>query len=199
VSSFQQALAADPQQPLTFDRGVEAVYVDVFVTKDGQPVTGLTAPAFELRDGNVARPVELVAVEALPLTAILAFDTSASVEGEKLVALRRASEAFLDGLRPEDEIALAEGFAQAAPSRRSASSDWCQRRMLSGIAGGVASARPMAASTAAVGTLPSRPRKSALTRPIACTRPATSKRCSNQHHFSSQAAIRVQSSKRWKG
>jgi len=92
--------------PLTFGTGVEAVYVDVFVTKDGQPVMGLTSSAFELRDDGAARPVELVAVEALPLTAILAFDTSSSVEGEKLAALRRASEAFLDGLRTEDEIGI---------------------------------------------------------------------------------------------
>ena len=66
--------------PLTFGTGVEAVYVDVFVTKGGQPVMGLTSSAFELRDDGAARPVELVAVEALPLTAILAFDTSSSVE-----------------------------------------------------------------------------------------------------------------------
>jgi len=92
--------------PLTFGTGVEAVYVDVFVTKDGQPVMGLTSSAFELRDDGAARPVELVAVEALPLTAILALDTSSSVEGEKLAALRRASEAFLDGLRTEDEIGI---------------------------------------------------------------------------------------------
>ena len=92
--------------PLTFGTGVEAVYLDVFVTNGGQPVTGLTASAFELRDDGVVRPVELVAVEALPLTALLAFDTSSSVEGEKLAALRRASEAFLDGLRPADEIGI---------------------------------------------------------------------------------------------
>jgi VWFA-related protein len=97
---------AQQSPPLRFDTGLEAVYVDAFVTKDGQPVTGLTASAFELRDGNVTRPVELVAVETLPLTALLAFDTSSSVEGEKLVALRRASEAFLDGLRPADEIGV---------------------------------------------------------------------------------------------
>ncbi|HEY7922846.1 MAG TPA: VWA domain-containing protein [Vicinamibacteria bacterium] len=92
--------------PLTFGTSVEAVYVDVFVTNGGQPVTGLTASAFELRDLGAVRPVELVAVETLPLTALLAFDTSSSVEGAKLAALRRASEAFLDGLRPEDEIGI---------------------------------------------------------------------------------------------
>jgi hypothetical protein len=46
---------AQQSPPLRFDTGIEAVYVDAFVTKDGQPVTGLTASAFELRDGNVTR------------------------------------------------------------------------------------------------------------------------------------------------
>jgi Ca-activated chloride channel homolog len=106
LSVCAPVLAQQTPPPLTFGTGVEAVYVDVFVTNGGQPVTGLTASAFELRDDGALRAVELVAVEALPLTALLAFDTSSSVEGEKLAALRRASEAFLDGLRQEDEIGI---------------------------------------------------------------------------------------------
>jgi len=94
------------QQPPTFGTGVEAVYVDVFVTRDGQPVLGLPASAFELRDAGVVQRVELVAVESLPLTAMLVFDTSSSVAGEKLAALRSASEAFLDGLREQDELGV---------------------------------------------------------------------------------------------
>lgn len=106
LSVSAPGLAQQSPPPVTFGTGVEAVYVDVFVTSGGQPVTDLTASAFELRDAGVARPVELVAVETMPLTALLAFDTSSSVEGEKLAALRRASEAFLDGLRPADEIGI---------------------------------------------------------------------------------------------
>jgi len=106
LSASAPGLAQQTPPPLTFGTGVEAVYVDVFVTSGGQPVTDLTASAFELRDDGAVRPVELVAVETMPLTALLAFDTSSSVEGEKLAALRRASEAFLDGLRPADEIGI---------------------------------------------------------------------------------------------
>ena len=54
-----------------------------------------------------------------------------------------------------------------------------------------ASARPAASSSTAVGTFPCGPRKSAFTRPTAWTSPFTSKRCSNHHHFSSQATRRV--------
>jgi VWFA-related protein len=85
---------------------VEAVYVDAFVTRDGRPVTGLRAANFDLRDEGEPRPIELVAVEDLPLSAFLVFDTSGSVEGPRLSALRQAGEAFLAGLRDEDEVGL---------------------------------------------------------------------------------------------
>ena len=38
--------------------------------------------------------------------AVLVFDTSSSMAGDRLVALRAAGEAFLDGLRPADEAGL---------------------------------------------------------------------------------------------
>lgn len=94
-----------PQTPV-FRAGVESVYVDVFVTRGGVPVLGLEATDFELKDdGRIQRP-ELLAVESLPLTTLLVFDTSDSVRGAKLAALRAAAEAFLAGLRPADEVGL---------------------------------------------------------------------------------------------
>jgi VWFA-related protein len=94
-----------PQAPV-FRAGVESVYVDVFVTRNGAPVLGLDAKHFELKDdGRVQRP-ELLAVESVPVTTLLVFDTSDSVRGAKLLALRAAAEAFLAGLRPADEVGL---------------------------------------------------------------------------------------------
>ncbi len=90
----------------TFGAAVELVYVDAFVTREGRPVAGLAASNFDLRDEGASQKVELVAVEDLPLGAFLVFDTSGSVEGPRLSALRAASEAFLAGLRPQDEIGL---------------------------------------------------------------------------------------------
>jgi VWFA-related protein len=80
--------------------------VDAFVTRGGKPVLGLQAANFELRDNGQPQRIELVAVESQPLVALLAFDTSNSVEGAKLAALRSASEAFLAGLRDQDQIGL---------------------------------------------------------------------------------------------
>ena len=99
-------LAGARQQTPTFAAGVESVYVDAFVTRDGRPLSGLAAANFELEDNGERQAVELVAVESLPVTTLLVFDTSGSVEGDKLRALRSASERFVAGLRREDEIGL---------------------------------------------------------------------------------------------
>jgi VWFA-related protein len=92
--------------PPTFSVGVEAVYVDVFVTDADRPVVGLTASDFELRDNGVRRSVDLVTVESLPLTTFLVLDASGSVDGEKLLRLQGAARALLGGLRSGDEAAL---------------------------------------------------------------------------------------------
>jgi VWFA-related protein len=102
-ASLAAALAPPPP---VFRAGVESVYVDVFVTKGGRPVAGLTAADFELRDDGVVQEVELVEAEARPVQGVLVFDTSSSMMGPKLEALRAAGRAFLDGLRPRDEAAL---------------------------------------------------------------------------------------------
>ncbi len=97
--------AALPQTPPSFAAGVEAVYVDVFVTDRKGAVAGLTAADFTLRDDGVVRPVELVGLEGMPLTTLLALDTSDSVAGDKLEALKSAGRALVGQVRG-DEIGL---------------------------------------------------------------------------------------------
>ena len=92
--------SAGPPSPPRFESGVQTVYVDVLVSHDGAPVTGLTAAQFEVKDEGVRQEVELVGQDAVPQTVFLVFDASGSVRGEKLLALRAAGSAFLDGLRP---------------------------------------------------------------------------------------------------
>ena len=94
-----------PQAP-TFATDVEGVYLDVFVTHDGRPVTGLAEQDFELRVDGRRRALELVAVESLPLRAFVVLDTSGSVNGEKLAQLQAGLLELLRGLRPGDEAAL---------------------------------------------------------------------------------------------
>src|SRR5438309_10178360 len=95
-----------PQDVPPFTTAVEAVYVDVFVTRDGRPVAGLAARDFEVRDNGVKQEVALAHLEEVPIVAVLVFDASGSVAGARLEDLRAAGRALLGGLRPQDEAAL---------------------------------------------------------------------------------------------
>jgi VWFA-related protein len=104
--ALPSTLAQAPGQAPTFSASVEAVYVDAVVVQGGRPVRDLAAEHFELRDEGVVRPVELLARESVPLLAVLVFDTSGSVAGEKLGALRAAAERFLEVFLAADEVGL---------------------------------------------------------------------------------------------
>jgi VWFA-related protein len=92
--------------PPIFASSVEYVYVDVFVSQGERSVPGLRATDFELKDDGVVQSAELVSAESRPVQAALVFDTSSSVAGDKMAALRSAGAAFLDGLAMKDEASL---------------------------------------------------------------------------------------------
>lgn len=94
-----------PQQP-TFRSGVDVVTVDVSVSRGGEHVGGLTAANFDVFDNGVRQRIDKMTLEQVPLEAYLALDVSGSVEGAKLQQLEHAVSAFLDGLTPQDKVAL---------------------------------------------------------------------------------------------
>ncbi len=100
------AAVAVRTQDVTFSSRVEAVRVDVLVTNNGQPVRGLTAADFEIRDNGVLQQIDLVSFEQIPLNVILALDMSDSVAGDRLDRLRSAGAAVLGGLQKDDQAAL---------------------------------------------------------------------------------------------
>ena len=108
LAAAPDAAAQTPPSPAApvFRSEVEFVHIDALVTRSGRPVGGLGPSNFELKDNGVRQKLELVAAESRPLLAVLVFDTSSSMAGDKLVALQKAGEAFLDGLRPLDQAAL---------------------------------------------------------------------------------------------
>jgi VWFA-related protein len=82
------------------------VRVDVLVTDGRQPITGLTARDFELKDDGVVQAIVQIDHEQLPLNLILVVDTSTSVAGARMRALVDASQSLVDQLRDGDRVAV---------------------------------------------------------------------------------------------
>jgi VWFA-related protein len=104
-----------------FSTGVDVVRVDVLVLERGRLVTGLRAEDFAVWDNGVRQQVELVSVEELPLTLMLALDGSGSVAGDRVRDLRRAATSLFGALAPADKVGLltfsADVVVHAAPTR----------------------------------------------------------------------------------
>lgn len=98
--------ASAPQTPPVFTAEVGLVRVEVLVTRKGVPVRGLGAADFEVRDNGRRQDLQPVLEEETPVDAALVLDMSGSVHGPKLLALKDAARAFLDGLREGEQAAL---------------------------------------------------------------------------------------------
>ncbi len=96
----------EPAAGQTFRSGVDAVAVDVLVTRGRDSVSGLTAADFTVLDNGVRQDVAAVLVEEVPITLLLVLDTSGSVRGTPLRQLRAAAEAAGESLRPDDRVGL---------------------------------------------------------------------------------------------
>jgi VWFA-related protein len=101
------ATAAPQAAPAqSFGTSIVNVFVDAFVTSSGEAVAGLGPDDFELKDEGVVQRITVVRKEEVPLYAVLAFDTSDSVGGDKLKDLVAAGQGFLAALRPRDRVTL---------------------------------------------------------------------------------------------
>lgn len=97
-------VGTEAQQPV-FRARTELVRLDVLVTADGAPVTGLTAADFEVRDNGVSQRVTAAgAVDAVQLGVVL--DVSGSMTGERLAIARKATTDLLHRLTSADRFAI---------------------------------------------------------------------------------------------
>ena len=106
------ALAADApgagtgaRQP-SFRTRVDNVRVDVEVRRGGQLAAGLTAADFEVFDNGVRQKVEIVAPSAVPVSVVLALDSSASLDANERSHLTRAGTRVIDTLKPGESATL---------------------------------------------------------------------------------------------
>ena len=93
-------------RPQVFTSRVDSVRLDVLVTNNNQPVLGLTAADFEIRDNGALQQVDHVSFEKVPLNVVLALDMSGSLGADALAHVRDASRTLLEGLRPGDRSGL---------------------------------------------------------------------------------------------
>jgi VWFA-related protein len=112
----------------TFTSRIESVRVDVLVSDSRGPILGLQATDFEIEDAGVLQQVDLVAFEQVPLSVVLALDTSASVEGNALDRLRSAGRMAVDALKDGDRAALVT-FATAVSVRAPLTADASRLRL----------------------------------------------------------------------
>lgn len=106
----------------TFTSRVEAVRLDVLVTADGQPVKGLQAGDFEVKDNGVEQRVNMVSFEKIPLNVVFALDMSGSITDEGMAHLRLAGDSVLQGLKTGDRAGLLT-FSHVVVQRSGLSAD----------------------------------------------------------------------------
>ena len=99
----EPVFAAGQRDTPQFSSGVQLVEVFATVTDArGEPVTGLAASEFVVREDDVVQPVSVFIEGAFPLTVAVGIDRSWSMSGEPLLQAKAASRVFLSALRPED-------------------------------------------------------------------------------------------------
>ncbi len=104
---LRQPTAFEAQAVAQFSSGVQAVEVYATVTDArGEPVTGLTADAFEVLEDGQPQRISAFAAGEFPLSVALAVDRSASMAGARLEEAVSAAEAFIAALRPTDRLML---------------------------------------------------------------------------------------------
>jgi Ca-activated chloride channel family protein len=91
--------------PGQFAAGVHLVEVYATVTDSrGEPVAGLAAADFVVREDGVQQNVTTFAAGEFPLAVAIGVDRSFSVSHERLRAATSAARAFVAGLRPADQV-----------------------------------------------------------------------------------------------
>src|SRR5687767_14130983 len=105
ATAVSLAAQQEPQEGAAarFSSGVQLVEVYATVTDaKGEPVTGLRREDFEVYENNELQDVSTFVAGEFPLTVALGVDRSWSMAGEPLRQAKRASQSFLQQLKPED-------------------------------------------------------------------------------------------------
>lgn len=92
--------------PIAAEFEVELRQLYVTVTRDGSRVPELDRDLFSIEDDGEAQRIVTFAGGEVPFTASILIDSSASMRGEKLDAAIAGARAFIDRMRPLDQVQL---------------------------------------------------------------------------------------------
>jgi VWFA-related protein len=107
----------------SFSSRTEGIRVDVLVTENGRPVSGLQPGDFELLDNGVPQELDLGSYQDVPLNVVMVLDMSVSLDGERFDHLRNAARSVLDALKATDQAGLVT-FSHILVQGASLSSDF---------------------------------------------------------------------------
>jgi Ca-activated chloride channel family protein len=124
------------RQGATFSSRAVAVRVDVLATENGKPVAGLGPADFELLDNGVPQKIDIMNLGDLPVNAVIALDVSASTQGQAIADLVHASDALVDGLRPQERASLTTFSENVAPLLALTTDHDAVHRALAGVGAG---------------------------------------------------------------
>jgi len=102
---FVLAALSDVRTP-RFSSGTDQVRLDVVVSRGAEPIAGLSAEDFEVRDNGARQEVQLVSRDERAVHAVLVLDFSSSLLDEAREKLKAAAASFLGKLDPNDHATL---------------------------------------------------------------------------------------------
>jgi VWFA-related protein len=106
ASVVSASATQDPPQRAVFSSRVEAIRLDVLVTRDNHAVRDLKSSDFEVLDNGVPQTVDLLSFDQIPLNLVMVLDMSSSLTGERLAQLRSAGGQLVASLKKGDQAAL---------------------------------------------------------------------------------------------
>ncbi|MDR1990128.1 MAG: VWA domain-containing protein [Acidobacteriaceae bacterium] len=103
VGGVVAAVALCGAQSYRADVDLVRIFVTV-VDRAGQPVTGLSAKGFTVKEDGAASPVVSFGEQRVPVSIVVALDSSLSMDGPRFKRASLAVQVLAEALRPNDEL-----------------------------------------------------------------------------------------------